>query len=137
MPTITISTGILDTRLEQANPATSFATASKIGVDTNANEQALLAFTELFGPSPNQVPLGATITSATLTLQTTNGSAQGGSLHRMLLPWTTLPAWTWDSFGNGVQFDGREAIAAADLVTGAVDIGSRPSRQAGARHPRR
>jgi hypothetical protein len=125
MPSITLNTGIIDTRLEQANPATSFAAATKVGVDTNADVQALLAFTGLFGSGPSQIPLGATITSATLTLQTTNGSSQGGSLHRMLIPWTTVPAWTWDSFGNGIQFDDREAVAAADLVTGAVAIGSR------------
>ena len=45
--------------------------------------QTLLAFTGLFGDGPGQVPLGATITSAMVTLNTTNGSGSGASLYRM------------------------------------------------------
>src|SRR5918998_4412431 len=107
MPTTTFSSGIVDTQLQQASPSVSSASALKVGVDTGTGEavQTLLSFTNLFGSGPGQIPLGATITSATLTLQTTNASAQGGSLHRMLTNWTDVPSWTWDAFGAGIQFD--------------------------------
>jgi hypothetical protein len=114
----------IDTRIRQAAPTTALGTATQVGVDTgtNAEEQALLAFAGLFGPG--KIPIGATITSATLTLQTTNGSAQGGSLYRMLSDWDGSS--TWSSLGNGVQFNGIEAASAPELVTGAVVTGSRP-----------
>src|SRR4051812_3470813 len=107
MPTITFRSGILDTRLEQATPTTVLGTSTYLGVDTGTNVEVetLLSFGDLFGTASTQIPLGATITSATLTLQTTNASTQGGSLHRMLSNWT--PQSTWNSFGgNGIQFDG-------------------------------
>jgi hypothetical protein len=133
MPTVSFQqgvngyTGTADTMIQQATPTTAYGTSTKLSTDTgtNANVQTLLTFDGLFGTGPGQIPLGATITSATLTLQTTNGSAQGASLHRMLTNWTGVPTWTWDSFNNGIQFDGTEAVAAADVSTGAVIAGSR------------
>src|SRR5215208_1492489 len=102
MTEVKISTGIIDTRLQQSTPTTAFGSATKLGTDTgtNAGVQTLLRFDNavLFGNGPGQIPLGATITSATLTLQTTNGSSQGGSLHRMLTGWDSQS--TWDSLGN-------------------------------------
>jgi hypothetical protein len=120
-------TGTLDTMIQQATPTTAYGTSTKLSTDTgtNANVQTLLTFDGLFGTGLGQIPLGATITSATLTLQTTNGSAQGASLHRMVTNWMGVPTWTWDSFNNGIQFDGTEAVAAADVSTGAVGVGSR------------
>lgn len=126
MPTITLSSGIIDTMLQQANPTTGFGTAKSIGVDTggSAEVQALLAFPNLFGTGPGQIPLGATITSATLTLNTTNPSNQGGSIYRMLSGWNANS--TWNSFGgDGIQFNGVEAASAADVITGATATGSR------------
>jgi hypothetical protein len=119
-------TSALDTMLQQASPAAAAGTATTIGVDTGTGVevQTLLGFDNLFGPGPGQIPPNASITSATLTLRTTNGSAQGGSLYRMVADWTS--AATWSSFGgNGVQTDGSEAVASADLTTGAVASGSR------------
>ncbi|HEX2135927.1 MAG TPA: phytase [Microvirga sp.] len=117
--------GTIDTMVLQAFPKTTSGSAGAIGVDTGTgvDEQTLIAFMSLFGSGPGQIPLGATITSATLTLQTTNGSTQGGSLHRMRINWDASA--TWSSLGSGVQIDGTEAVATADLVTGSVSIGSR------------
>jgi hypothetical protein len=74
-------TSALDTMLQQASPAAAAGTATTIGVDTGTGVevQTLLGFDNLFGPGPGQIPPNASITSATLTLRTTNGSAQGGS----------------------------------------------------------
>ncbi|PVE20407.1 hypothetical protein DC522_32550 [Microvirga sp. KLBC 81] len=117
--------GTIDTRLLQTAPSTGYGTATTIGIDTgsNAEEQVLLAFTNLFGSASWQIPYDAVITSATLTLRTTNGSTQGGTLHRMKVGWSESS--TWSSLGNGVQIDDTEAFAEADLTTGAVSTGSR------------
>jgi DNA-binding beta-propeller fold protein YncE len=120
--------GTIDAMLRESRPAQNYATTTNVNIDSadtaGQRNEGLLYFAGLFGSGPGQIPLGATITSATLTLQVTEGSSQGGSLHRMLTNWTGLPTWTWDSFGNGIQFDGTEAVAAADLTTGAVRIGA-------------
>ncbi|NIX78086.1 Calx-beta domain-containing protein [Microvirga terricola] len=120
--------GTVDTMLRESRPTKDYATATDLNVDSvdsaGKHNVALLYFANLFGSGPGQIPLGATITSATLTLQVSDKSSDGVSLHRMLTNWTDLPTWTWDSFGNGIQFDGTEASATADLITGAVGLGS-------------
>lgn len=117
--------GTWDTRLLQADPTTDYGSATIISADLDRDkeQQALLLFLDIFGSGPGQIPNGATITSATLTLNTTSASIQGAALHRMLTDWSE--AATWNSLGNGIQFDDQEALATPDLVTGAVSTGSR------------
>src|SRR5215211_4357094 len=120
MPTLTYTTGIVDTMLREATPTQSYGTAGTLSVDnddagTGFDKQALLQFTGLFGTASNQIPYGARITSAALTLQSTD-AGDGVALHRMLTSWTG--AATWAGFGgNGIQA-GSEAAASADLTTG-------------------
>jgi hypothetical protein len=131
MATLTFQQGVngytsaIDTKLQQASRSAAAGTATTNTIDfgTGVEVQSLLAFDNLFGEGQGQIPIGAKITSATLTLRTTNSSAQGGSLYRMLSDWDTTA--TWNSFGNGVQTDGWEATFFADLVTGAVGLGDR------------
>src|SRR3712207_6269031 len=134
MPTVTFRQGVnsagfvysgaVDTMLMQASAATASGAAATIGVDTgtNVDQQMLMRFGALFGDGPGQIPLGATITSATLTLRTTNATVQGPTLRRLLTPWDN--ASTWSSLGSGVQTDGTEAVTAPDQTLGAVASGS-------------
>lgn len=110
--------GIQDTQINQGNANTSYGTAGQISVDNSPLQQALLRFDDIF--SSSGVPAGATILSATLTLQTTN-AGNGGAFHRMLKPWTE--ASTWNSMTAGVTSDGVEAVQTADLSTGAQTTG--------------
>jgi Big-like domain-containing protein len=110
--------GTLDTQLSQGQPDTSFAAATQITVDRSPDRQVLLRFEDLFGAG--HIPLGATIVSATLTLQTTN-AGNGATLHRMLTPWAETA--TWNSLVGGVSTNGVEALATADLTTGTQRIG--------------
>ncbi|WP_237217872.1 DNRLRE domain-containing protein, partial [Falsiroseomonas oryziterrae] len=118
--------GTVDTNLRGADPTTSYAVAKQLFTDTEtggAPGQALLRFDGLFGTGPGQIPLGATIVSASLTLQTSD-TGDGGALHRMLRSWSDTD--TWASLGSGIQADGFEALATADLVTGRMStLGSR------------
>ncbi|XKH61756.1 Ig-like domain-containing protein [Halomonas sediminis] len=120
--------GVADTELHQAQPDASRATATTLEVDSydsgnvnGSNVQALLRFDNLFGSTNGQIPLGATILSATLELQTTN-AGDGAKLHRMLQPWRDTD--TWNSLGSGIQANGVEALADADVDTGFVEIGT-------------
>src|SRR5215203_360278 len=120
-------TGTVDTMLREAAATTSYGTATALSVDsddpsgTGRDNQVLLQFEDLFGTAANQIPVGATITSATLTLRTTN-KGDGASLYRMLTPWSGSS--TWDSVGSGIQADGTEAASTADRVTGSVALGT-------------
>ena len=78
-------------------------------------EQALVRFDGIFGNGPGQIPPGATIQSATLTVNVTNVSTTGMALHRMLQPWSGTS--TWNSLTAGVSADDVEAVAAADAST--------------------
>ncbi|WP_281381343.1 Calx-beta domain-containing protein, partial [Microvirga lupini] len=116
--------GTIDTMIRQNAPGAGAgaATTLRVDADANAEYQTLLAFTNLFGTGPGQIPPGAIITSASLTLRTTNDSLQGGTLHRMNTSWDENATWT--SLGNGVQI-GSEADLAADVSTGRTVNGSR------------
>jgi hypothetical protein len=73
---------------------------------------ALLRFGGVFGPATNQVPPGANILLATLSLRTADASAATVSVHRVLIPWDEDS--TWNSLVDGVSADGTEALAAPD-----------------------
>ncbi len=120
--------GTVDTLLQEATPDAEQSGTSELNVDTEdpvgtANEvQALLRFDNVVGDATSQIPPGATIVSASLTLATTN-EGDGATVHRMLQPWADTD--TWNSRGAGVQADGHEARSAIDLATGFVQTGVR------------
>jgi len=120
--------GTIDTTLKQLSPSDAFGAAKTVFTDKasagKTNErQALLGFDSLFGSDQGQIPVGATITSAILILETTNasGSPQSGTLHRMLVDWSE--GSTWNSMIGGVQTDGTEASAVTDATAGVAALG--------------
>jgi hypothetical protein len=100
----------------------SFGTAYLIGPETDVGHhtQGLLEFNNLFGTGPGQIPVGATIVSATLTLQTTNSSVDAGTINPMLVAWNASS--TWNSLVGGVQV-GTEASASNVVAVGAGVLG--------------
>jgi hypothetical protein len=116
--------GTIDTFLYQADPDLLSGNDTVVWADAGSGvtREGLLEFTGLFGDAPGQIPIGATITSATLTLDTTNPSGGKIQLYRMLTDWSEDS--TWNSLGNGVQLDGIEALATADSVVGRQRLGS-------------
>lgn len=117
MPEIIFQRAV-DTMLQQKSPAQRFASAPSVSIDGDngdgTDNQVLLRFDDL---QFDQIPDGATITSATLTLQTVD-TGSGAALHRILTSWTEDD--TWHSLAGGIQADGSEAAATADLVTGRI-----------------
>jgi len=111
-------TGTVDTFVNsnaaQQNTDNSAVTPLVIDGDPDI-EQALVRFDGVFGNGPGQVPLGATIQSATLTVNVTNVSVDGMALHRMLQPWGGTS--TWNTLTAGISADDVEAVAAADAST--------------------
>ncbi|MCA9246064.1 MAG: DNRLRE domain-containing protein [Planctomycetales bacterium] len=116
--------GAADTFLQEGAPNAENSAAASInidGLDLGGAVQGLLRFDDLFGPGAGQIPLAATLNSATLELRVTN---PGGAieLHRMLQPWSDTESW--NARVAGIQTDDSEAAAAADATTGAVGVGT-------------
>lgn len=111
--------GTQDTFVQASDPDAVVGSLSEVQVDQNppgslesvvAPSQGLLRFADLFGASTGQVPGGAVITSATLTIFTTNVSTGSFSMHRMLSVWDETA--TWNSFGGDGLTVGLEAASA-------------------------
>ncbi|MBP7148345.1 MAG: DNRLRE domain-containing protein [Acidobacteria bacterium] len=118
-------TGSVDTWINAGATTTSYGGDVTLNIDgvppATDERQALIRFDNIFGDGLGQVPAGATITSATLTIYVSNATAQVTNWHRMLAAWTGSE--TWSAFGAapwnataGVQADGVEALATADLA---------------------
>jgi hypothetical protein len=128
--TATILTGVrvttstaTDSDIAEANSNTNYGTANTLQVDGSPLRQGLLQFSNLFGTDAGQIPADAEIVSATLSVTVTD-SGSSLNFHRMLQPWDAATA-TWNSMNSGIQTDGIEAVATADLSTGFVSTGAR------------
>jgi VCBS repeat-containing protein len=125
-------TGTSDTQIA-SDLVTSQADSLYIGTDfedaSTQRLQSLIRFNEIVGSLSGQIPEGAVIHDAVLTLATigSNGMGDGGSFHRMLTDWSEDVLWT--DFSDGVQADGTEA--AADISFQAGNASRTPDAQAG------
>jgi hypothetical protein len=116
--------GTQDTMVAEPFPSTGYGADAILRVDLqwgngpNREVQSLLRFEDIFGGGPDQILMGSTINSATVTL-TLGGLSPGTlSLHRMLAIWDESS--TWNSLGGGVTADDVEAVSVADATV--VDI---------------
>ena len=119
--------GTNDTTLSAANPTVdnSASATVQLGVDFNdqllpaSNEtQMLIRFDGINGSLAGQVPSGALVHSAVLTLASTvsNAPGDGGTFHALLQPWASVPSW--DGFVGGISADGIEAASVPTTVAG-------------------
>lgn len=114
-------TSAADTFLHAGSPTANNSAVTPLVIDgptvavPGDERQALLRFDNVFGNGVGQVPLGATINSATLTVNITNASLTGAALHRMLQPWTATD--NWNTWVGGVQADGVEANSTSDVTS--------------------
>ena len=101
------------------------------GVDIRP-QQGLISFDSLFGAAGNQVPAGAQIFGATLTLFVTGQSDSTATInfHRMLGDWTEAATWNNPQQGigggtisEGILPDDVEAAAIADFSVPAPAAG--------------
>ena len=114
-------TGTQDTGIRSGTPDTTEGSEVLINVDGDDNgiHQALLRFDNIFGVGPGQIPPGAVVTAATLTLnQNNNGDAH--RLHRMLVNWDQSTA-TWNTLVGGINADGTDASATVDATGPGLD----------------
>lgn len=111
--------GTTDTYIEAANPNTAHGVApnTTLVADGSPLSQGLISFDNLFGSGPGQVPLGATIQSAKLSILT-GSSANDETLSSMALHQLSVPfnnGSTWNSLGSGINL-GSEAISTPEFA---------------------
>jgi hypothetical protein len=110
--------GTTDTCIESANPDAvhSVSPDTVLVADGSSLSQGLIRFDNLFGPAAGQVPLGATILSAKLSVATgwSFGDETPGtvSLHELSVPFDQES--TWNSLDGGVSL-GAEALATPEF----------------------
>ena len=106
-------TGGLDTMLQQdpANAGTNNGAGALLGWDgddpsgTGFDIYTLIRFNNIFGSGPGQIPIGAVITSATLTYAVSD-VGDTGSVRELLVGWTA--ASTFNSFCGASCDEGSE-----------------------------
>ena len=81
--------------------------------------QVLLRFDNLIGDSLGQLPTNAVIVSAEL-LVNVNNTGDGGTMHRMLVPWDATND-TWNSLGGGVLQDDLQSRSEYESQMGLAD----------------
>ena len=110
-------TGATDTWIEQANPATAHGSDAQLVIDGSPVSQGLIKFDDIFGNGPGQVPYGATILSAKLSILTGSASndqtANNMALHQLLVPFDGNS--TWNSLAGGISL-GSEAVTTPEFT---------------------
>lgn len=101
-----------DTWIDSANSAVAHGSDTQLVMDASpALSQGLIRFDQIFGTGPGQVPPGATILSAKLSIltgsATNDNSLDTMSLHQLLVPFDASS--TWNSLTNGITV-GSEAV---------------------------
>jgi hypothetical protein len=81
--------------------------------------RALLRFSDIFGSSPGQIPFGASISAATLTVGTADPGTFPVLIFRMLINWDEATT-TWNTLGDGIDngTNGTEAVFFGTLNPG-------------------
>jgi hypothetical protein len=116
--------GTADTMICAGTPDTSYGSDTSLNADTASAlggvSQVLLRFDSIIGAATDQIPPGASISAATLRLNSLD-TGNGGGLHAMLRSWSGTS--TWNSLVNGVSADNVEALSSADGNIGANNVG--------------
>ena len=107
----------LDVEIWAIAPSKSLLRQGTMTTDGNnggGESQVLLRFNEIIGTAKGQIPAGARIKSARLTVVAFDPGTTC-YLHRLLIPWTD--AVTWDRVANGITVDNIEASTVRDGFT--------------------
>jgi trimeric autotransporter adhesin len=116
-------TGTQDTYVQDSTPSTAYGAADRVVSDDGAPlRTGLIRFDNLSGSGAGQVPSGATVSSATLSVYVLDRDAADLiELRRMLSGWSE--ASTHAALVGGVQTDGSEASATIERTFSAGQLG--------------
>jgi hypothetical protein len=95
-------------------PDTPFGSAQTVAIDFVEENHGLIRFDDIIGTGTDQIPPGAVVITATLTLNLPNLGGITTTLHRMLVPWSGSD--TWNSMVEGIRADDVEARIQPDAT---------------------
>ena len=117
-----------DTELESDSPDNVQPNGTAVRLVAGGDpEQGLIRFEDIFGAGAGEIPIGATINSATLEINVyVDGTPSTVvSIHEMLENWTESATWnSMSTSGAGIQTDDVEAAATATDVLNSGEFGS-------------
>ncbi|MBI5924824.1 MAG: DUF4347 domain-containing protein, partial [Aquabacterium sp.] len=100
--------GTSDTWINSATPDTNNGAQGTIAITDNSSMQVLIKFDNIFGTGSGQIPYGSTITTATLTVYTTQDGTGNPAIYRVISNnWSESS--TWNSLSGGISLDNVEA----------------------------
>ena len=112
-----------DTYMRNTAGDTNYGGFVEVRTDNAGTEyESLISFGNIFGNGANQIALGSTITSATLTIYTSDitwSDGNGPNAHRMLQSWDEGTV-TWNSLSGGITLDGTQAATVADDTSSGI-----------------
>ena len=118
-----------DARLLGANATTNYGSLDRLDVDTGPpDEHSVVKFPNIFGGGGGQIPLGSSITSATLTLEV-NNPGDDVLVYQLIESWDEATV-TWNEASTGVSWTDAGADgpgsrkATADGTMSALPAGS-------------
>ncbi len=124
-----------DSSVQSASPSSNFGTLSVFAWDGDPTSVGLLQFGAIFGSAGDQIPPGATIVSATLTLQVDNGSDAAGTIHLVTsawsegtVTWATQPTYDASSLADAPFTTGAHVI---DVTTSLATWSASPASNFG------
>src|SRR5262249_9623425 len=79
-----------------------------------------IRFDNIFGTAATQIPVGARINAAALTVNVGTASTDRVFLNRMIVDWNQASS-TWNSLGGGVQTNDVKAVSIPDSTLSPAD----------------
>lgn len=116
--------GTRDTFIDGAQPDVNLVDWASMIWDLSPQKYPLLRFEGIFGVNPGQIPPGANIMSATLTITMNEFTDTAGSVHPVVIDWDDQTT-TFNNFGPmpGAQIDDYgPAVATAPIDIGVHDL---------------
>ncbi len=92
-----------DSFLSSGSPGSNYGTTAGLSVDGSPLDRTVIKFPNIFGDGDGQIPLGSTITSATLTLYNDNDVGNNPVIYILRENWTESEV-TWNSRETGVSW---------------------------------
>jgi hypothetical protein len=123
-----------DTFIAAGSPQTPEPSATQLSVagamTPSGSQQALLRFSNLFGAGSHQIPVNATIKTATITLWALSGNDTSVPIrfYRNMTTWNASTA-TWDYFTDGLQTDYVELDGSPAVIQAMTTHGYQISSQ--------
>ena len=116
-----------DARLLQSDADTNYGSLDRLDVDDGGSlhEHSVVKFPNLFGGGVDQIPLGSSITSATLTLEA-NNSGDNVLVYQLIEGWVEATV-TWNEANTGVSWTDAGADGTGSRKATAVGTLTAPS----------